>query len=93
MMYYLPEQYYRPRTFEFNRRFYERMGIRFYKRWMMNGDYMNHFTRRFLPDYRVIDSCESMRKFEAQARTYEKGHLMWFSVTVLAGVYSLVLSS
>ena len=34
-----------------------------------------------------------MRQFEAQARTYEKGHLMWFSVTAFAGIYALVLSS
>jgi cobalamin biosynthesis protein CobD/CbiB len=60
---------------------------------MMNGDYMNRFRRRFQPDYRVIDSCHSMRQFEAQARTYEKGHLMWFSVTAFAGIYALVLSS
>jgi len=93
MMFYLPEQYYRPRAFELNGRFYERLGIRFYKRWMMNGDYMNRFSRRFLPDYRVIDGCDSMRKFEAQVRTYEKGHLMWFGVTALAGIYAIVLSS
>src|ERR1051326_8502165 len=41
MMFYLPEQYYQPKSFELNGRFYERLGIRFYKRWMMNGDYMN----------------------------------------------------
>ena len=93
MLFYLPEQYYQPRAFEFNGHFYKRLGIRFYKRWMMNGDHMNRFRRRFLPDYRVIDSCDSMRKFEAQARTYEKGHLMWFSVTAFAGIYAMVLSS
>jgi hypothetical protein len=93
MMFYLPEQYYQPRAFELDGRFYERLGIRFYKRWMMNGDYMNRVRRRFLPDYRVIDSRDSMRKFAATARTYEKGHLMWFSVTALAGVYAIVLSS
>jgi Glycosyl-4,4'-diaponeurosporenoate acyltransferase len=93
MMFYLPEQYYRPKSFELNGQFYERLGIRFYKRWMMNGDYMNRFRRRFLPNHRVIDGCDSMRKFEAQSRTYEKGHLMWFIVTAFAGVYAMVLSS
>ena len=93
MMFYLPEQYYRPRPFELNGVLYERLGIRFYKRWMMNGDYMNRFRRRFLPDYRVIASCDSMRQFETRARTYEKGHLMWFTVTVLAGIYAIVMSS
>lgn len=93
MTYFLPDQYYRPRAFELNRHFYERLGIKIYKRWMMNGDYMNRFRRRFLLGYRVIASCESMRKLEAQTRTYEKGHLMWFSVTALAAVYAIVLSS
>src|ERR1700686_2045981 len=93
MLFYLPEQYYRPRSFELNGHLYELLGVRFYKRMMMNGDYMNRFRRRFLPSYRVISNCDSLRKFEGQARTYEKGHLMWFAVTMIAGVYALILRS
>lgn len=90
---YLPDQYYHPKSFELSGRLYELLGVKFYKRWMMNGDYMNHIIRRFVPEYRVVDSFASMRKFEAQARRHEKGHFMWVIITMLAGVYATILGS
>ena len=92
-MLWLPARYYRPKPFEAGGRVYELLGVRFYRRWMMNGDYMNRIARRFVPGYRVITNSDSMRKFEAQARRHEKGHLMWFFITALAGAYAAALGS
>ena len=89
----LPARYYRPKSFESDGRVYELLGVRFYKRWMMNGDYMNRLTRRFVPGYRIVSGADSLRKFEAQARRHEKGHLLWFIITALAGSYAAVLGS
>lgn len=84
----LPERYFRPRRFELRRRLYERLGIRRFKRWMLDGEYMNAQIRRRVPGYRIIGSRASMRRFEGRTRESERGHLIWLLVTIPAIVYS-----
>src|SRR5690606_15817690 len=52
-----PPQYFRVRSWERRNggRLYERyFGIRAFKRWMSNGDWVNAWLRRRAPDYRVV---------------------------------------
>ena len=42
----LPERYYRIKSCESSGRIYERLGIRFFKRFTPNGDYINRVIRR-----------------------------------------------
>src|SRR5262249_39476458 len=88
---FLPAGYFRPRSFELNGRIYEILGIRFFKRFMLHGDYLNRRMRRFESNYRIITNREAMRRFEAQTRANEAGHLMWLVVTVPSVVYAAIL--
>lgn len=87
---YLPGRCCEPRSCELSGRFYELLGIRLYKRWMLNGDYMNRFIRRSAPNYRVVARA-SMQWFEAQTRLGERCHLIGFLMTVTAITCAVVV--
>src|SRR5690348_12419111 len=42
---WLPEGYFRPWPFERSGRIYERLGVRFFRRFMLQGDYYNRALR------------------------------------------------
>lgn len=87
----LPQQYYRTKYFEASGHVYERLGIRFFKRIVSDGDYINRFTRRSDPGYRVVSNKGSLLRFEAGTRWAECLHLAWLVVTLPSIVYALIL--
>jgi len=87
----LPEGYYRPRGFEASGRFYEWIGIRLFRHFVMNGDDMNTEIRRIYPTYRVIGGLREMRALEAQTRVNERAHMFAFWAGLPAFVYAIVL--
>jgi hypothetical protein len=87
----LPEGYYRPRRLEASGRLYERLGIRLFRHFVMNGDDMNTEIRRIYPTYRVIGGPREMRRLEAQTRLNERAHMFAFWAGLPAVVYAAVL--
>ena len=87
---YLPESYYQPKSFELSGRLYKLLGIRYYKRWMVDGDYMNKLIRQFDADYQVV-SRSSSRRFEEKTRSNEREHLILFLVSFPAIIYSILV--
>src|SRR5215472_7924009 len=73
---FFPDSYFRPKAFELRGKLYEAMGVRLFRRFMMDGDYMNRRLRRAVPNYRFIAGRDSMRRFEALTRANERGHLI-----------------
>src|SRR5262245_4822443 len=51
---FLPASYYQSKHFELSGRFYEWWGVRWFKRWVPDGDQVLWHIRHFLPDYKVI---------------------------------------
>jgi hypothetical protein len=87
---FLPAGYYRPRQFELSGRFYERLGVRSFKQWTPDGDYVVRYIRRSLPDYKVLSSRRSLGGLDVRTRRSEQGHLLWLVVTVAPILYALI---
>lgn len=87
----LPERYYRIKPFELSGRVYERLGIRFFKRFVPNGEYINRIIRRSEPGYRVICDENSIVKFEAETRLAERCHIVSLLLMLPSAAYALML--
>lgn len=61
--------------FELDGRFYERLGIRVFKRFATGGDYWNRLRRRSAPDFRNVRDLDSALAWEARTRFNELLHL------------------
>jgi hypothetical protein len=86
----LPDRYYQARSFERSGRLYEWLGVRWYKRFMLEGDFVMQRIRRFIPDYKVIAGRRDLEGFALRTRKSEQGHLLWMLVAVPALVYALL---
>jgi Glycosyl-4,4'-diaponeurosporenoate acyltransferase len=88
---WLPEGYFRPRAFERSGRLYERLGVRFFRRFMLQGDYYNRALRSDDPAHRVITGRASANRYDAQTRAAERGHLISLIVGAVITAYGLCL--
>lgn len=87
----LPDRYYRIKPCESRGLVYERLGIRFFKRFVPNGDYVNRIIRRSNAGYRVVCDKESIIRFEANTRLAEKCHLASLWLPLPCTIYALLL--
>ncbi|MGH7494883.1 MAG: hypothetical protein ACREOO_21125 [bacterium] len=68
---------------------YEKIGIRFVKKFTQDGDVINRFIRRKFPRYRVFDHNQSIQKYLAKAYSIERIHFVMFLFFLLTSVYAL----
>jgi hypothetical protein len=85
---YLPGKYYEPKAFESNGRLYEFLGVHLYKKWMINGDYMNRIIRLFSRDYVFVRRNQRL-EFETKTRSNEREHLTLLFLSIPAVTYAL----
>ena len=85
----LGEHFYRSKTFEKNGRLYEQLGVRHFKRFVVNGEYMNRIVRLFKPNFKVIRDVASMTHWLSVTRLKEAGHIVHFVMTLPALGYVL----
>jgi len=90
LVFFLPASYYQPRSFELFGRCYNRLGVRWFKRWVPDGDRAVRQARRFVPGYRVISGASGLSVFDSRTRRSEQGHLLWMWVTMPAILYAFV---
>jgi hypothetical protein len=76
--------------FERDGRFYERLGIRWFKRFATQGDYWNKLRRHFDPGFKCVKGVDSAIQWEARTRTNELRHLCTLAVglAIMAWLYS-----
>ena len=70
--------YYRLRPFEISGEFYARLGVRFFRRFVIQGVYFNRVARRFnrtAPDYRSVRSPAGVQRAERLGRLNERVHV------------------
>ena len=67
--------YYRLRPFEASGEFYARLGVRFFRRFVPQGDYFNRLTCRTVPDFRAVRSPADVPRAERQGRLNERIHV------------------
>jgi hypothetical protein len=53
-----PASWFQPRAFELSGRFYEAIGVRRFRAYMVHGDIMNSWIRRSVPGYRCVAGRE-----------------------------------
>jgi len=87
----LPDAYYKTRRVESSGRVYEAIGIRVFKRFVPNGDYINRVIRRADPGYRVVRDVPSVVTFEGATRWAERSHLVSLMMVLPAAVYAVIL--
>jgi len=75
---------------EMNGRFYERMGVRKFKRFASAGDFWNRRRRRSEPGFRNISNYHSAMAWEARTRFNELAHLgnLIFSIAMVVWLCS-----
>jgi Glycosyl-4,4'-diaponeurosporenoate acyltransferase len=88
---HVPDSYFDIKRFEGDGRVYELLGIRFFKRLVPNGLYINQLVRRVDPVYRIIRNKHSMIEFEAQTILAERCHLVSLLLMVPSAIYALML--
>lgn len=87
----LSQCYYRIKRFEANGSLYERLGIRFFKHFVSDGDYVNRIARRNDAGYKVISDEDSILRVEAGTRWAECLHVAWLVLTLPSAAYALML--
>jgi hypothetical protein len=66
--------------FERDGRFYERLGIRWFKRFATQGDFWNKLRRNSNPGFRNVKDFRSAIEWEARTRTNEFRHFCSLAV-------------
>jgi len=87
-----PASWFQPREFELSGRFYEAVGVRRFRAYMVNGDIMNSWIRRSVPGYRCVTGRESMRALGRQTCGSERGHMLMLFAALPATAYAVSTS-
>jgi hypothetical protein len=80
-----PAAYYRLRQFEHDGRLYRKLGVRAFRRFVINGDHMNRMKRVHQPSFRFIRTsvdAENWSRYSRAAETYHALHLLLLSPAV-----------
>jgi len=76
--------------FERDPRFYERLGVRHFKRFATQGDFWNKRRRQADPSFRHVASVDSAIAWESRTRFNEAVHLcsLALGLSIMAWLYS-----
>ncbi|MEK6969115.1 MAG: hypothetical protein AABW48_01675 [Nanoarchaeota archaeon] len=72
---YVSDLYFKPKSFEQSGKVYEALGVKRFKKFMFNGDYMAALVRKADPDYKLINSWGSAGLWEQVTRLFESIHV------------------
>jgi hypothetical protein len=84
----LPAGYFRVRSFERSGRFYELLGVRFFRRFVPDGDLANWWERRVNPKYRIVHGRRSAENFIQRTERSERGHLVLLMLGVVSAAFA-----
>jgi hypothetical protein len=79
LAWWMPHGYFKIRKFERNGRLYETLGIRWFRRFVPDGDIANRLRRRKDPRFRLLTRTSAM-SFLRITENSERGHLVLFLV-------------
>ncbi len=84
----LPQRYFRVFEFERSGRFYERLGVKGFRRFAPDGEYANRWERRTKPDHRIIPNRQSAYDFLARTESSERGHIVLMMLGIVSAIYA-----
>ncbi|HTD98267.1 MAG TPA: hypothetical protein VK668_03240 [Mucilaginibacter sp.] len=73
-----------------NKRFYERLGVRFIQRFVQNGTYINKSIRKNDSGYKLIKDRAQAQQYLNTIQMYERYHLMCFIFFGLTLIYAVI---
>lgn len=86
-----PLTYYRIREAERALRLYRCLGIPQFKRWMLDGDYLNAELRKAAPYHRVVSAHRrGVRAYAERTVQIERPHLEWLLVSLPFVAFTLL---
>jgi hypothetical protein len=86
----LPEWLFCPRPWEIHGQIYERVGVRWFKQFMVEGDRQNRRVRRHLKSYRVFAKADTRRLLIQWTIATEKAHVIMFLVALWPTLFGAV---
>jgi hypothetical protein len=88
----IPLSYFTIHGIERGGRVYVRLGVRWFKQWMMDGDRMNRFFRRRMPSYAVVRrDRSSLQAYYQRTITTERAHVIWLLAALPATGYACMV--
>jgi hypothetical protein len=73
-----------------NPKFYESLGVRFARKFVQQGEYVNRFIRKTNPNYRIVKHKANAAQYLKTTVMYERFHLMCFIYFVLTAIHALI---
>ena len=83
-----PRSVYRLRAFEQSGRLYELLGVRFFRRFVPDGDAANRWRRRREPAFRMIRNRQDALEFVQRTEQSEKGHLVMLVLGAMSAAFA-----
>ncbi len=87
-VWWIPASFYQIRAFERDGRLYEKLGVRFFRWFVPDGDAANRWRRRNDPTFRIIRNREYARAFRQRTMLSEKSHLVMLMLGVMSAVFA-----
>jgi hypothetical protein len=86
----LPKAWFRPRDWEMSGTFYRRLGVPFFGRFVMSGDWMNKRIRRVQPGQRLFLNAAARCTLRARTQSGEVGHWIWLLASIPPLIFGVV---
>lgn len=72
-----------------NSKFYERLGVKFIRRFVQNGDYINKYFKKSDPHYKLIKDRAHALKYIKTIMMYERYHFLCFVFFLLTAIAAI----
>jgi hypothetical protein len=89
---FIPQKIFDKLQLSYDTRFYERLGVRFIRRFVQHGDIANRITRKGNPAYQVISRKTNPDAYLKTIIMYERFHWMCFVFFLLTSMEALIES-
>ncbi|TSD67818.1 hypothetical protein FFF34_010650 [Inquilinus sp. KBS0705] len=74
-----------------NPEFYQRLGVKFIRKFVQNGDWVNKLIRKSQPHHKLIKAKGSAAGYMGTLIMYERFHLLCFFFFMLTAVYAIAV--
>jgi len=86
----LPGSIFRHFQLSSNRKFYERLGVKFIQQFVQNGTLINRTIRKNNPDYKLIKDRAQAQQYLNTINMYERYHVLCFVFFTLTFIHALI---
>ena len=89
----LPKKFYKKIQFSQDTDFYRKLGVKKFKKFSTNGDYINQLIKKSYPTYRNLVNIESIENKFEETYTIERSHTVLFVFCFLTSIHAFMVNS